>query len=312
MTLALSERDRERLSLFVDEMRAMRADRGWSRAELAAHAQYSESLIAMVETYQRGPTQSLAKALDRAFGTPGFTEDAPGQPGTPGTFGRLWLKLRTISFPEPFRPYAEIEAKATALRAFEHSLVPGLLQTEDYARHVLSTKSGATEAEIEADVAERLGRQQILTRDEPPPPRLYALLDEGILYRPVAPAQVMHDQLIHLIKLSRWPHITIQVVPYTAGGHSGLLGAFIIAELPAEQSIVFMEDISGGRVELGKALLKLTQRGRAPMKLAELTLLTHQIANQNGILGKLRKLLEIVLRWPPILAIPAVFQIDLD
>jgi transcriptional regulator with XRE-family HTH domain len=248
MTLALSERDRERLSLFVDEMRAMRADRGWSRAELAAQAQYSESLIAMVETYQRAPTQSLAKALDRAFGTPGFTEDAPGQPGTPGTFGRLWLKLRTISFPEPFRPYVEIEEKAAALRTSQHSLVPGLLQTEDYARAVLSTKPGATEAEIEADVTERLGRQQILTRDEPPPPRMYALLDEGILYRPVAPVPVMYDQLMRLIEMSQWPNITIQVVPYTSGGHSGLLGAFIIAELPAAQSIVFKEDISGGSI----------------------------------------------------------------
>ena len=182
MTLALSERDRERLSLFVDEMRAMRSKHGWSRAELAAQAQYSESLIAMVETYQRAPTQSLAKALDRAFQTPGFTEDAPGRPGAPGTFGRLWLKLRTISFPESFRTFAEHEANATVLRSFEHSLVPGLLQTEDYARAVLSTKPGANEAETEADVAERLARQEILTRDEPPP-RLYALLDEGILHR---------------------------------------------------------------------------------------------------------------------------------
>lgn len=248
MTLALGERDRERLSLFVDEMRAMRAERGWSRAELAAQAQYSESLIAMVETYQRGPTQSLAKSLDRSFGTAGFAEDAPGRAGTPGTFGRLWLKLRTISFPESFRPYAELEARAAVLRTFQHSLVPGLLQTEDYARAVLSTKPGATEAEIEADVAERLGRQQILSRDAPPPPHLYALLDEGILYRPVASDQAMHGQLIHLMEMSRWPHVTIQVVPYAAGGHSGLLGAFITAELPAEQSIVFMEDIAGGRI----------------------------------------------------------------
>ena len=248
MTLALSERDRERLSLFVDEMRAMRADRGWSRAELAAQAQYSESLIAMVETYQRAATQSLARALDRAFGTPGFTDDAPGRPGTPGTFGRLWLKLRTLSFPESFRTFAEREAYAISLRWFEHSLVPGLLQTEDYARAVLSAKAGATEAETEADVVERLGRQQILTRDEPSPPRVYALLDEGVPYRPVAPTSVLHDQLSRLVELSQWPHITIQVVPYTAGGRSGLLGAFIIAELRDEQSIVFMEDISGGSV----------------------------------------------------------------
>ena len=262
--MALSDRDRERLSLFVDEMRAMRAERGWSRAELATHAQYSESLIAMVETYQRAPTQALAKALDRAFRTPGFTEDAPGKPGTPGTFGRIWLKLRTISFPESFRPYAELEAKATVLRTVQHSLIPGLLQTEDYARAVLATKSDATEAEIEVRVAERIARQRILASDEPPLPRLYALLDEGILYRPVASFSVMHDQFVHLIELSRWPHITIQVVPYTAGGHSGLEGAFIIAELPGEQSIVFLEDASGGRVaEEGQGLSEAALRFEA-------------------------------------------------
>ena len=265
MTMArLSERDRERLSLFVDEMRAMREQRGWSRADLAAEAKYSESLIAMVENYDRGVTQALAKALDRSFKTAGFTEDTPRQPGTPGTFGRLWLKLRTISFPESFRPYAELEAKAAVLRTFEHSLMPGLLQTEAYARAVISTKPGATEAEIEADVAERLARQRILTRDEPLPPRLYALLDEGILYRPVASSQVMRDQFIHLIEMSHRPHITIQVVPYAAGGHSGLEGAFIIADLAVEQSIVFMEDASGGRVaEDGPALSETALRFEA-------------------------------------------------
>ena len=239
----------------------MRAERGWSRAELAAKAQYSESLIAMVETYQRAPTQALAKSLDRAFRTAGFTEDAPGKPGTPGTFGRLWLKLRTISFPESFRPYAELEAKAEVLRTFQHSLVPGLLQTEDYARAVLSTKSDATEAEIEVRVAERIARQRVLNRDEAPLPRLYAMLDEAVLYRPVAPLPVMHDQLTRLVEVSRWPHITIQVVPYAAGGHGGLEGAFIIAELPEEQSIVFLEDASGGRVaEEGQALCEVTLR----------------------------------------------------
>jgi hypothetical protein len=115
-------------------------------------------------------------------------------------------------------------------------------------RYVRQPAPGATEVDIEESVSERLDRQQILTRDDSPSPRLYALLDEGILYRPVALPQVMHDQLIRLIEMSWWPHITIQVVPYTAGGHSGLLGAFCIAELPSAQSIVFMEDISGGRI----------------------------------------------------------------
>jgi hypothetical protein len=248
MTLALSERDRERLSLFVDEMRAMREQRGWSRAELATQAQYSESLIAMVETYHRAPTQGLAKALDRAFRTPGFTEDTPEQPGKPGTFGRLWLKLRTISFPEPFRAFVEREEVAATLRMCEHSLVPGLLQTEAYARAVISTRPGATEADIESDVAERMARQWILTRDEPRPPRVLALLDEGVLHRPIASAQAMHDQLVHLVEMSTMPNVTIQVVPYTSGGHSGLAGAFIVADFVDQPSIVWLDDAAGSRV----------------------------------------------------------------
>jgi len=245
---SLSERDREAVSLFVDEMRAMREARGWSQAELARQASYSGALIGMVETYQRAPTQELARALDRAFASPGYSEDSESGGWTPGTFGRLWVKLRTVSFPTAFRPFAEREAEATALRTFEHSLVPGLLQTQDYARAVLATKPGASEADIEADVAERIARQWILTREDPAPPRLWVLIDEGILYRPVAPEAVMREQLEHLIAMSKLPTVTIQVVPYAAGGHSGLLGAFIVADLPTPQSIVFLEDVSGGRV----------------------------------------------------------------
>jgi transcriptional regulator with XRE-family HTH domain len=244
----LSEGDKQTVSLFVDEMRAMREARGWSQAELARRANCSESLIAMVETYQRAPSQSLARSLDRAFKTPGFTEDSENGTWTPGTFGRLWSKLRTVSLPAAFRPFAEREAEATALRTFEHSFVPGLLQTADYARAVVATKPGATDADIETDVSDRIARQWILTRDAPPPPMLWVLIDEGVLYRPVAPAPVMRDQFEHLIAMSRLPNITIQVVPYAAGGHTGLLGAFVLADLPASPSIVFVEDVSGGRV----------------------------------------------------------------
>src|SRR4051812_9509005 len=111
----LSEGDKQAVSLFVDEMRAMREDRGWSQAELARRANCSESLIGMVETYQRAPSQSLARGLDRAFGTAGFSEDSATGTWTPGTFGRLWAKLRTVSLPAAFRPFAEREAAATAL-----------------------------------------------------------------------------------------------------------------------------------------------------------------------------------------------------
>jgi transcriptional regulator with XRE-family HTH domain len=127
---ALSERDRESVSLFVDEMKAAREQRKWSQAELAGRAHCSESSIAMVESYQRPPTATLAKALDKGF-------------GTPGTFERLERRLRNLPFPAAFRSFAPYEAEAAALRMFEHSLVPGLLQTPEYARAVLETKPNA-------------------------------------------------------------------------------------------------------------------------------------------------------------------------
>ena len=86
----------------------------------------------------------------------------------------------------------------------------------------------------------------MLTREDPPAPLLWALIDEGVLYRPVAPAEVMHDQLMHLVEMSRRPNITVQVVPYSAGGHTGLLGAFTIADLDGNPGIVNVEDITTG------------------------------------------------------------------
>jgi transcriptional regulator with XRE-family HTH domain len=101
------------VSLFVDEMQAMREQRGWTRADLARETNHSESLISMVETHQRAPTLALAKALDRAFGTPGFIEGSgPRRPGTAGMFMRLRQKLRIVSFPASFRSFAEHEERA--------------------------------------------------------------------------------------------------------------------------------------------------------------------------------------------------------
>ena len=99
---ALSERDRESVSLFVDEMKADRAQRKWSQAELARQAHCSESSIAMVESYQRPPTASLAKALDKAF-------------GTSGTYARMERRLCNLPFPASFRSFAPVERSMFSL-----------------------------------------------------------------------------------------------------------------------------------------------------------------------------------------------------
>ena len=113
---------------------------------------------------------------------------------------------------------------------------------------MLATRPNTAEDEIDNLVAARLARQAILTREDPPPPLLWALIDEGVLYRPVAPAEVMHDQLMYLVEMSRRPNITVQVLPYSAGGHTGLLGAFTVADLDGNPGTVNVEDITDGRV----------------------------------------------------------------
>jgi hypothetical protein len=113
---------------------------------------------------------------------------------------------------------------------------------------VLATRPNTADDEVDNLVEARLARQAILTRDDPPAPLLWALIDEGVLYRPVAAAEIMHDQLTYLAEVSRQPNVTIQVVPYSAGGHTGLLGAFAVADLDSSLGIVYVEDIADGRV----------------------------------------------------------------
>jgi transcriptional regulator with XRE-family HTH domain len=202
-----------------------------SRDELAANIGYSPSLVAMIETARRSPSRDFAERCDGAF-------------HTPGTFARLEKRLRDVPFPASFRPFVPHEAEATSLRWYEHSLVPGLIQTEAYARAVLTTRPNTTDDEIEELTAARIRRQEVLSREEPP--LLYILLDEGVLYREVGDSDVMRGQLEHLAKMSRRPNITVQIVPYSAGAHSGLLGAFVIAEVDDSPPIAYLETAAEG------------------------------------------------------------------
>jgi transcriptional regulator with XRE-family HTH domain len=223
--------DRSALALFADELRAARAQAGLSRDDLAVKVNYSASLIGMVEGLRRVPQADFAQRCDEAF-------------GTPGTFARMQQRLRNLPFAASFRSFVEPEAAAASLRNFENMLVPGLLQTPEYARAVLATRPNTTDDEIEDLVAARLARQAILDRDDPP--LLWCVLDEAVLHRPVGDAKIMHDQLAHLVDMSARRNITVEVVPYSAGAHSGLLGAFVIADFDDAPSIVYLETAAEG------------------------------------------------------------------
>jgi transcriptional regulator with XRE-family HTH domain len=271
--MAAGRKDRDALAWFADELRAHRNAHGWTQADVAAKTSYSESLIAQVETCRKAPTPELAKALDRVFATPGFAGDIPGEPDTSGTFGRLVIRLRNLPFPASFRSFAPHEAEATALYTFEHSFIPGLLQTEAYARAVMEAYPDATEEVVSERLAGRLSRQAVLDRDDPPPPMVCALIDQSALNREIGGPMVMREQLVHLAAVSRRPNITVQIIPNT-GAHLGLLGAFTVADLGGSPSIVNLEDVADGRVTEDAATVSMvalrfhTLRGDALSKRA--------------------------------------------
>ena len=241
-----SQRDPDRyaVAVFAEELRAQRERAGLSRDDLAARVNYSASLISMIESGHRSPSRDFAARCDEAF-------------GTPGTFARQERRLRDMPFSSGFRPFQPYENQATVLRLFEHSLIPGLLQTEAYARAVLETHPNTPAEVVEERVAARMVRQQVLDRDDPPPPLLWVLLDQTVLSREIGGPKVMHDQLDHLADMARRPNITVQVIPGT-GAHPGLLGAFAIAEVARFTPIVYLETAHDGQTledpEVGAAM----------------------------------------------------------
>src|SRR5262249_128389 len=147
-------------------------------------------------------------------------------------------------FPSWFRPFAQPEAEAPSLRTFQLVLVPGLLQTPEYARAVLSTRGGAAADDVDQAVTARLERQAILDRDDPP--LLWVLIDEGALRRPVSGRDVMQAQVEHLGEMAGGRNGVIQRMPAEVGAHQGLVGAFVIADFAAAPSIVYLETIRAG------------------------------------------------------------------
>jgi transcriptional regulator with XRE-family HTH domain len=155
-----------------------------------------------------------------------------------------WAKYGDI-LPAWFETYLGLESAALTIRTFEVQFVPGLFQTEDYARAVtrLGHHSAAAD-EIERRVALRIKRQDVLTR--PDPPRVWAVMDEAVLRRPYGGAAVMRAQLRRLAEAAALPHVTLQAVPFTRGGHAGASGAFSILRFQERDlpDVVYIEQLT--------------------------------------------------------------------
>jgi hypothetical protein len=162
-----------------------------------------------------------------------------------------WTQYNDI-LPDWFENYLGLESAAVSIRSFETQFVPGLLQTEDYARAV--TKLGhqtASVGEIERRVGLRMARQELLATR--PPPRVWALMDEAVLRRPIGGVAVMRAQLRRLVEAAGLPGVRLQVVPFARGGHAAAGGSFSILRFEERDlpDVVYIEQLTSA-VYLGQ------------------------------------------------------------
>ena len=150
-------------------------------------------------------------------------------------------------WPSYFAPVIELEATAIRIHEWEMRVVPGLLQTEDYARAVISAgRPQDTSAAIDRAVGARLERQAILNREHPPV--LWHVLHEGVLRHVVGSPAIMRDQLDKLTALAREPGVVIQILPFTASDHPGTDGPILVYDFDGASLVAYTECTGGGRI----------------------------------------------------------------
>jgi transcriptional regulator with XRE-family HTH domain len=239
---AKSEVKTSSLAAFAAQLRAWRERAGWTQVELGKKMGYSASLISGVETLDKPPTADFARACDMAFGTPGFAGDS----GTPGTFMTLYELVAREAYPAFFAPVVPFERQAVRIHGWELGAVPGLLQTGEYARALISvSRPMDSDGAIDRLVTARLDRQAILARENPPV--LWYVIDEAVLRRVVGGPTVMGAQLDALIRAAATPGIVIQVLPLTDDnpGTDGPVSVYEFADAP---TVCYTECYAGGRI----------------------------------------------------------------
>ncbi|MFF4424188.1 Scr1 family TA system antitoxin-like transcriptional regulator [Streptomyces sp. NPDC001549] len=233
------------LAFFGRQVLKQRTERDWSQQELAKEAHTTGAMISYVENAKRVPPIELAGDLDAAFKTTFFTEFHP-------------LVVR-YAYPTWFLPFIELERDAVRHRVFESQIVPGLLQTEEYARAMLAA---VRPDNLDDLVAARLSRQAILERDTPP--HTWFIMDEQALRRTIGGPAVMAAQLEHLLLAGQAPRTVVQVMPEKVTAHPGLAGPFTllsfdhggapkVREAKPPHDVLYVDGFSQGRTALETA-----------------------------------------------------------
>jgi len=219
------------------ELRELRDAKKLTTREVAKHLGWSASTVSRTENGMRNISSEDVAALLVLYGVTGKERDRllalareSDQPG--------WWETQHPGLPSQLTALIGFESQATQIVDVELILMPGLLQTPEYARAMLDAAS-VPGLQAETRVATRLGRQALLSR--PAPPEYLAIVDESVLRRPVGGKAVMAEQIRHMCRATERPNVAVQVIPYDLGAHAGLSGSYVLLEFAKARTIVHLE-----------------------------------------------------------------------
>jgi transcriptional regulator with XRE-family HTH domain len=225
------------------ELRQLRERAGMTLDVAARQLDMSKSNLSRIENAQIGIKPRDVRAALALYQVTGNDAEALIEIAR-GAQQRGWWQNYSDVLPEWFEFYVGLEAEAATLRTYEAEAVPGLLQTEAYAREVYRLTAG--EEDLDRKVAARLRRQDVLRGDDPVD--LSVVLNEAVLLRAVSEPAVMAEQMTHLETVAQLPNVTIQVLPFSAGGHPAMNSPYVLLTFAdaADAAVVYLENLSTG------------------------------------------------------------------
>ncbi|MFB7912383.1 Scr1 family TA system antitoxin-like transcriptional regulator [Streptomyces sp. NPDC056061] len=221
-------------------VRRLREERGWSQEELAEEVEYSSQHISAVETARKPPTLPFSRKIDIAFGVSGTAE----------SFEREWREMRHGVLLEGFPEYVGYESRAVEIRLFQLGIIPGLLQTPEYARALADGdvwRGSIAPEQADERVAFLAGRQAALTRSRPP--MVLVVMDESCLHHAVGGPEVMAAQLQWLVEVAALPNWLIQVSPFGIGARRPFNLPVNLLTLADRSVVAYAESQAQGYVE---------------------------------------------------------------
>ncbi|MEV7053587.1 MULTISPECIES: helix-turn-helix transcriptional regulator [Streptomyces] len=245
--------DASPLAYYGGELRRQREAQGLTQPQLGNIIFCTGSLVGQIETTKKIPTRDFSERVDAAL-------------GTDGTFSRLVGLVLRSQLPTWFQPYADMEAKAAYISTYQAQVVYGLLQTEEYARVLLRVEHPRRVDEM---VAARLERQRLLTRESPP--ALWVVLSEAALLQEVGGHAVMRNQLARLLEFQDDPWVQIQVLPFTVGEHTAMMGSFNLLRFDDDPDLFYVESYDQGHMTANPSVIKERSVGYARLQASALS-----------------------------------------